>query len=262
MQFIFRGDAHPFSQERLASRQIVGRVFKVQRNDRSFVLDRGFWRFAGRLWILLPSIIRQMVMNCIYPEKFGTAVLNWIQQRNWYRVLMRSIIFRSIQFREAAEKDIPFLSHLFAYQRHYPDEDPVHKLRDHYHQICKTGWICIADYRGQIAGVIVLNQEMKLNQSSRHWRITRLIVRHRFRRLGIGQYLIRQSIERIQGEGGLKIQLFVFRDNQAAIHLYEKTGFKIEAHPDCQTMLDEETRKGRRSRIVMSQQIHKKSKSN
>ncbi|MBN2103326.1 GNAT family N-acetyltransferase [bacterium] len=259
IRYIVCGDAHPFSHECLNPDQILGRVFQVKRQNKTMDYDRGIWRFAGRIWICLPSIVRRYVIFLTHPSRIGLGALNRLQKNAVYRIVMRSILYKNIRICDATDEDIPSLVRLFDYQRYYSDSDAVMRFREQFRHISQTGCILIAKYKDNAAGAVVLERESEQNGSGSWW-MNSLFIRRRYRKIGIARALMHHGFQRIIRESGSSIHFFLFRDNIAGIRYYEKMGFKICTDTASRQLFDEESSQEKRPRIVMSLELSEASR--
>ena len=78
-----------------------------------------------------------------------------------------------------------------------------------------------------------------------------LMVRTRYRGLGLGEALSRRVIEQAQAEGAPELFLNVFADNAPAIALYRKLGFERVRVPALETQFEAAARQGRRRMMTM-----------
>jgi ribosomal protein S18 acetylase RimI-like enzyme len=82
-----------------------------------------------------------------------------------------------------------------------------------------------------------------------------LQVRGRCRGMGIGSRLTRRVIEAAAARGVQELLLVVYEDNDRAIRLYTKLGFRPTVLDGIEPLLEEEKRKTGRRRIAMRKEI-------
>ena len=79
----------------------------------------------------------------------------------------------------------------------------------------------VAEQDGHIAGVIIGAWDGR-----RGW-LHHLAVHPAYRRHGIATALVQEVEQRLQARGCLKVNLLIFRDNEAACTLYERLGYTV-----------------------------------
>jgi ribosomal protein S18 acetylase RimI-like enzyme len=76
-------------------------------------------------------------------------------------------------------------------------------------------------------------------------------VRLKYRRLGIGELLSCRVVQAARERGAPELYLLVFENNQPAVKLYRKLGFKQQTLPTMEETLEKEERIYGRRRVVM-----------
>ena len=79
------------------------------------------------------------------------------------------------------------------------------------------------DTEGRIVGTVTIQRS---SRSPLVWQVANVAVAEEMRGLGIGQRLVERAIEEIAWLGGMEAVLQVRSDNEVAIHIYEKLGFR------------------------------------
>jgi putative acetyltransferase len=106
-------------------------------------------------------------------------------------------------------------------------EEPEEKVKNKIENITENDYWYVAEANGQVIGVAILNRYS--NQRKSHAAQISIMVDANFHSQGIGTALMRKLINLSDNILGLKrLELFVFIDNQKAIDLYKKFGFKVE----------------------------------
>lgn len=228
-----RGDAQTGPGERVPPDRVIGRVIDVQRGASS--------RTSGPCAALRIGAIR---------------VLLWLQGQKGYRALIRRLLGGRIQYRPATQADAAALSRLYG-GANSPNEMAL--MIDH---MTGPGYILVAVLVNRVigrrlAGAATVRTFPPTADSFFHqgWWIFGLQVRARYRRLGIGQDLIRACLDKAREAGEEQVCLFVYEDNIPAIRLYEKLGFCRSTIPGLSEALAQEMQAGGRPRLVLTRHL-------
>ncbi|MGI6222636.1 MAG: bifunctional helix-turn-helix transcriptional regulator/GNAT family N-acetyltransferase [Prevotella sp.] len=90
--------------------------------------------------------------------------------------------------------------------------------------INKGGFIFIAEYKGEPVGTFAV---MPCELPGYDWEFVKFAVNPDIRGKGIGKRLIKACLEKVQSLGGNRLYLETNKRCEAAIHLYQKYGFKF-----------------------------------
>ena len=82
-----------------------------------------------------------------------------------------------------------------------------------------------------------------------------LVVKGRYRGLGVGEVLIRRVIEEAQAGGAGSLMLAVYGDNQRALRLYDKLGFAPWLVEALEAGLEAERQLSGRRRVVLRKDL-------
>lgn len=152
-----------------------------------------------------------------------------------------------ITLRPAREEDAPEITKRMARvvkEGVYLEEDldtmPTgEEHRKEIHSIKEDGGMyTVAEVDGKIAGVAILKRGTM--EMSRHTAKFRTWLAPGFRGMGLGKKMMEYTIAWAKANGLEKINLDVFSNNQRAIKLYQKYGFRKEGHLRKQYVLDGE----------------------
>lgn len=99
--------------------------------------------------------------------------------------------------------------------------------------LASQNWVVfLAETNGQVMGMIDFKRGTR--QAVRHAVTLGISVASEWRNQGVGSRLMTEAMAWAKGTGTVtRIELFVYADNSAAIHLYEKFGFEIEGRRRC-----------------------------
>lgn len=180
----------------------------------------------------------------------STRVKSWvivwilrIQNQSPYRRLA-GFLKSKIQIKEASEKDWKAVYYLM--NPNQGDPRP---------QSGTNATNFVAKKKDTIVGFIQLVRRPESSGAhSGHWLFS-LIVRLRYRGMGIGEALSQKVIAEATQEGVEKLKLFVFEDSQPAVRLYKKLGFVKTVIPELESQLEEEKKQLGRRRIVMEKTL-------
>lgn len=226
--YLIQGDNNIGLDGLVPKSQILGRLIRIERNERKVYLGLGPERFiiallfSGRL-----HLIRNLLVSSIQK----------IQSLTLYRKCIKLFPCR-VDISEAAEEDISLF-----YKWVNPDyEGPFSTGTAVTNFIAKRG--------EKIVGFVQLVRNTKGIYSG--YGLFSLTIKTLYRGLGLGEALTLKVIEKAQDEGAEELHLFVFEDNRRAIMLYRKLGFAINRFPQVEEKLEEERKScGGRRRILM-----------
>lgn len=100
---------------------------------------------------------------------------------------------------------------------------------EHLHEIAESdnSIVLVAEAQGQIIGI--LDCKGGRRKAMRHVTSLSMSVRKEWQNQGVGTALLARAIKWAKASGAVKrIELFVYARNMAAVHLYQKFGFKEE----------------------------------
>lgn len=136
--------------------------------------------------------------------------------------------------RGAAKADIPEILHIWqsiadegehiATER--VDEDYRRRLEAHV-----ADWeslVAVADYQGELVGILTLYQYLGKLMKTRHVYALGMGILSGYRVVGVGSSLMDFAIDWARRKGVKKLSLEVFSTNERAISLYRKFGFQVE----------------------------------
>lgn len=261
-----KGDSVPVSDEEIYPEQVLGKVIAIERNGSKIILNKGLLnKFKSLVWVKISPH-----SWWIYPifGKFKQIVfclirlfMQFIQKFRFYRILARKILLKNVSLREATTDDNFLLSQFYGYIK--PEElgefsEIIQKNKNEFKNPT-TQFIALKGE--EIIGSVVVVDFLKETVDSRKdtyyegWWIFGLLVRFRYRRLGIGERLIKVALDRAVQEDASEVKLLVFEKAKPAIKLYQKLGFKQVF----MSALEEEfDKKGFGRPIIMARKVAKK----
>jgi GNAT superfamily N-acetyltransferase len=165
-----------------------------------------------------------------------------LQSKAVYRKMARQLL-PGFTVTAAIIQDLKALQRYFGLL--FPEEDPAAIIRD------PNASYYVARSLGTVVGFICLARHTRENHPYAGFWFYGLQVRYPWRRLGVGEELVRIAIERAAQEGAAELCCLVFTDNHAALDLYIKLGFMQVMRPEIETSLQEEHKSSGRRRVVL-----------
>jgi putative acetyltransferase len=138
----------------------------------------------------------------------------------------------AIRVRAAEPSDITAIHEIFTcpnvvagtLQLPYPS---IEQTREQFTRFSAGSIQLVAEVDGRVVGILGLHPEE--NARRRHAAMLGMAVHDNFQGKGIGSLLVASALDLADKWLGLRrIELQVFVDNTAAVHLYQKFGFEIE----------------------------------
>ena len=180
----------------------------------------------GRFYVLL----RRLLGFC----------LRRIQGISVYRRIAKSLWF-NIKIKKADQED---LRKVHAWFNPRSAEPPVSRNPSVTNFVAKKG--------KRVIGFVQLVRHSETKHAYAGYWLFSLKVRIFYRALGIGAQLSQAVIDMTRNEGAKELSLLVREDNQWAISLYTKLGFKRKVIPALKGQLEKESLSHGSKRVVMS----------
>ncbi len=237
--YLLRGDAQIHPDVRVAVGNVVGHVTRVCSPGRARALDSVTWQGAGLLWLYLnpvgPSVYR--LAQAVLPGALGR-----LQRVRGFRKCLRGLApHYTIQAADAKDADPKAESPARA------DDAPPPTKSGKNRRV--TAFVAVRKH-DQIGSVLLVQHSSADFPLVGYWTYS-LIVRIRYRGMGIGEALTRRVIREAEAENAKELCLTVFEGNLSAISLYRKLGFERMILPSLEAALIEESEKTGRRRIAM-----------
>lgn len=106
-------------------------------------------------------------------------------------------------------------------------EEPAGRVRNKILNLSEDDFWYVAEEEGHVIGIVMLKRYS--NNRKKHVGVIGLMVDRNYQGRGIGNLLLERIINIADNKLGIKrLELNVFVDNERAIKLYEKHGFKVE----------------------------------
>ncbi len=237
--YLLRGDAQIRPDVPVAIDNVVGHVTRVCSPGRARALDSATWQGAGLLWLYLnplgPWVYR--LAQGVLPGALGR-----LQRVRGFRKCLKGLApHYSIQAADAKDSD--------------PNADSPEGVEDappptKSGKIRRvTAYVAMCEHE-QIGSVLLVQHPSADFPLVGYW-IYSLIVRMRYRGMGIGEALTRRVIREAEAENAKELCLTVFEGNFSAISLYHKLGFERMVVPSLEATLIAESETTGRRRIAM-----------
>ncbi|MBN1629043.1 MAG: GNAT family N-acetyltransferase [Thermoleophilia bacterium] len=244
--WLVRGDNCSESDGLIAREEILGKVVRVEREgcDVGYGLGRGGPAVA---WLSRAGMLRALRGASRLPLRAASCLLRDAQGLGLYRAIGRriapcvEIVEASAEDLRALRRDLHFL-HIPARQQ--SDGVSLQHTND---------WV--VKRQGKVVGFAQLLQTDDADSPCKgHWLFS-LVVKTRFRGLGMGEALTLRVIEEARSVGAPALLLAAYEDNRAAITLYSKLGFQHSVVDALEPQFEAEKRLHGRRRIVMRKDL-------
>ena len=168
------------------------------------------------------------------------------------RLTLGKLTRKRVHYRVATEADAAAIAQLYGPEAFREGEDPLKTYSRHIRNLKGWGYFLIATAGKNAVGAIVIRRFSEDVKSYPDWWIFSLLVHVRYRRLGIGEELIRLAVQKAAARGAKRVNLRVFEDNSAAINLYYKMGFQQDSTPEFDEQMEGEVQQENKRCIIMS----------
>jgi ribosomal protein S18 acetylase RimI-like enzyme len=240
--FFIRGDAQPQCEGPLERQAVLGRVVTASHDGCDYFLDRGWWRLAGRVWLVVHPLGFGLLQLAGFIRRVGGWALRHLQRVYAWRVLAKRF-HPAYGIYEATPNDLMAL-----YTRSTPSTDcPPSTEKDANPYLTNY----VAKSGSSVMGLVRLMRHPEADIPQVGYWLYSLTVRTRYRGMGIGEALTRRVIEQARAEGALELFLRVFEDNAPALALYRKLGFEQVTLPALEADLVADVQKYRRRRLPL-----------
>ncbi|MBN2106767.1 MAG: GNAT family N-acetyltransferase, partial [Deltaproteobacteria bacterium] len=235
--YVMRGDNASASDGVIAPENIIGRVTCVTRRGRPVLFGlgaEGAWIAAlhrGDALMRLKTLLR-------LPRRAAGVFLRWLQCRAVYRAIGKRCAPR-IAIVAAGADDVE------AVQLYLNPGQPYRDAPDPN----VTNWVAKAG--AKVIGFVQCLYDPEPQSIWAGYWLFSMTVWRRYRGLGIGEALTRRVIEYARAQGAGQLLLTVWNDNDSAMCMYCKLGFKPVILPALEPGLEAEAKQLGRRRIVM-----------
>ena len=215
--WLLRGDNCSESDGLIVREEILGRVVRVEREGRDVRFGIG-QRGPAVAWLSRKGLLKALRGVVRLPLRAASCALRGLQGLGPYRAIGRRVA-PCTQIVEAGPEDLRALRR----DLHLP-YTPARQQSGGVSPQRTTDWV--AKRRGKVIGFAQL---VRMEDPDSPWKgqwLFSLLVRTRFRGLGLGEALTLRVVERARFAGSLALLLAVHEDNRAAIALYHKLGFE------------------------------------
>ena len=221
---------------------VLGRVTRIARGGKPISFGLGVERVLIA-WLVRHAWLLRVKALCAVPRRAASAVLLGMQSVRLCRALGRRWSLRMVLAEPSAE-DMAAVDAHFDQASPTPPPDPDPTTTNH-----------VARIRTKVVGFVQFVRRLDRDSPSAGYWLCSLVVRTRYRGLGIGEALARRVIEQAQREAATELLLAVFEDNTRAIGLYRKLGFQYITLPALEPELEADRQRWGRRRYVMRRKI-------
>jgi len=207
-----RGDFNAGSWDEVSLENILGRVKTIERDSKTLYLGRSRNGFMDRLYA---SHSPFMKIN----KKIAARLIRRIQGARAYRKLAKGLVKETILYEWELLQDSA--RRLFAINKN------------------------------SVIGSVTISNSSNADYLYQGWWISNMWVDWRYRGLGIGGHLTERLCDFAARSGASCVNLLVFKDNQAAIRLYQNSGFSLASITGIDKQLKEEAEEFGRQQIIM-----------
>ncbi len=206
---------------------VVHRVVeKIKRDGRESILTKG----DSSLGLDNPVIPDQILGKVVVIENNGFSIrpflsktLHWIQSIRLYRILARILLRpEGIRVMQATGNDLQKLDNFYSGGSGNFTEDLEGTPKEN-----DPGLSWIAKKCDRIVGGVELSPLEERGDKNPVWIINSLHIHYKYRRLGLGEKLVRETIGYLNRIGADEVRLYVSSLNTSAIKLYKKLGFAV-----------------------------------
>ncbi len=228
---ITKGDARKDADEPVNPNQVLGKVVTVEKSGRAVSLNNAHNQTAG--WLISKLSATRIPYMRIYRSIRG-AFLKLLKPI--YYSMKKSKKFRhlatrfrgNLEYGPVQPHELLLIGQLYGYWNDYPGDQKNNISKAIDRLANDTGEDCsrlVARKKNNVVGVVTIDCKKSKNHFPQGWWLWGLVIRPRYRGLGIGLELINKAISEIKKRAGKDIKIFVEKENIAAMGLYEKIGF-------------------------------------
>lgn len=246
--FFLRGDAQADAEGPFTSADVLGRVTAASRHGRVRALDRGVWRVAGRLWLGIHPLGRDLFRLARLPRMVGGRALRRLQRSQAWRAWTRRFCPDYV-VQEATPRDLVAVDAWL-----HPDGTHAAPASEEHPAPRLTSYV--AKQEEEILGLARLMRQVEGDSTDVDYWLYSLTVRVRYRGMGIAQALVRRVIDQARAEGASTLSLHVLQDNAPALSLYRKLGFAPAALPPPDSDPAADAEKLGRRRMLLVKRLH------
>jgi signal peptidase len=228
--FLTKGDASFHFDPYVYSENILGKIVAIEKGQRYIKLDAPVARLKSIyyvkrflikrwLWLAVKKIRRELLF------RIPGLILKRLQSVRGYAYLARRLAAGKVTYRTAAESDVFSLAQLFkVYRPGVKREALAEFFRKYLNDLADSGYCILAEYGNKVVGSATVREFSAGKAIFSGWRIYNVLVYWRYRRLGIGEGLIRTAIEKAVERGARSGKAIIDRRNTRTISLAKKIG--------------------------------------
>jgi GNAT superfamily N-acetyltransferase len=188
-------------------------------------------------------------------RKIVGGLLERLQRPKFYRIFAKKLMNTDIHCQIASPDDTASLCRFFNNDKLSGMESRIRDLGEQLAHPEQSGFWIIAKRKDRVVGGAYLLEFQESDDPYIGWWISGMKVNWRYRRLGIGEKLIKLAEGIAVRKKASEIRLLVFTDARPAYNLYRKMGFCRISIPVLDRQLDEEAHRTLRRQIILAKDI-------
>lgn len=221
--FITKGDTNFYFDPYVYPEDILGKIVAIERNGQYIKLDTFISKLKAIFYV--KSFLINRWIYLILNKVLGTT-LRKLQSMRIYSYLAKRFIRGKVTYRIATDKDAFSLAQLFKIYRPYAKMDTfISFFRKYLKDLVGSGYCILAEYRDRVVGSVTSKKFPEDGTLFSDWQADKLFVNWRYRRMGIGERLMKIGIKKAIENGTISVKVIVSKDNIRIINLLKKLGF-------------------------------------
>jgi len=230
--FIPKGDANPYFDGIVDGKDILGRVEFIERYGRVIRINKGISRLRAIIYTKASFLKMQFR---VIPKQFKNRVMGNLLRKfqlfKIYKYLVKKFIdVDNISYRQAKANDGNLLAKLyktyFCPLRRLEVEGLIELFNESLKKSDNFEYWLLAQNGKKIIGSIMVKKFSKKNSGYEYW-MSGPFVKWCYRRIGIGEQLIRFALQKAKQMGAVEVKTCISKRNSTAISFFKKLCGKV-----------------------------------
>jgi len=234
---------------------VLGQVIAMERGGKRRWLDRGRLSWAGMLRVRSRLGGLVLAAPSRVPRHVAARALPKLQRFRGYRRIAAFLADNRIRIRVAEQEDVPSLAAIYRWDDYCADSGNEASIIQQLRRLEPDQCHVVATLWNKPAGAVVLRRFPWNEELYPDWWLFDLIVRVRYRGMGIARGLVRTAIQEAGHRGAGRVNVIVERGNSAAHELYRELGFEPTSLPILEQKLLQDVSVGGPRRLVLSKAL-------